>query len=139
MLDKVKKFVVAKIEAVLDEFVDCDFEQKDIFSGTLVMSNLSLKSAAIDLINAKLPFAIESIQVRSVSLKLPWDALTREPTDVRVQGVMVVGKLRQFRKPPSPPAKRTEPKPGLGSFVTRLINQLIDMVQVLTLPNADPP
>ena len=46
MLDKVKKFVVAKIEAVLDEFVDCDFEQKDIFSGTLVMSNLSLKSAS---------------------------------------------------------------------------------------------
>lgn len=137
MFDKLKTLVSSKLKEAIAKFTvgdPKDTVRGDILEGDLTLTNLVLNAEALDLISDALPFDAASVTVERVELKLPWEELNSATTNVVLSGVRIFVVSRLVERPPKPPESPRQPSKGLPSFVIRLVNKLVDNLQVVGVP-----
>ena len=61
-----------------------------IWSGTIELSNLKLKSAIVESIFGDLPIVLLAGEVKSIRVKIPWTSLASESVKIQVDGVVAL-------------------------------------------------
>ena len=133
MIEKLKTVVANELKAAIAKYTvghPKDTVCGDVLEGDITLNKLVLNPEALDLMSGALPFDAVSVSVEKVTVKLPWDQLTSAPTNVEVSGVKVFFASRLVERPQVTPRPSAEPSKGLPSFAIRLINKLVDNLQV---------